>query len=84
MGAIPEFSVSSQDTTLKGFLIVVATWSAGEQKFAPKGISTSGIFDVFACSSTTRGAMNKWRPPPDSAHQIGLETPWVAFLIVGW
>jgi hypothetical protein len=47
-------------------------------------LSTSGIFDVFACISTTKGAMDKRRRQADSAHWIGLETSLVAFLILGW
>ena len=47
-------------------------------------MSISGIFDVCACISTTRGPMDKWRPPLDSGHQIGLDSTLHAFLIVGW
>jgi hypothetical protein len=71
---------------VEGFLMVVE-WNL--VYFCVKicslgGISTSGIFDIFACISTTKGARNKWRPQRDSAHQTGSETPWVASLIVGW
>jgi len=47
-------------------------------KFSPPS------FGRFGCSATTKGAMDKRRPQPDSAHQIGLETILVASLIVGW
>jgi len=47
-------------------------------------ISTIGMFDILAYISTTRRAMDKWRLQPNSAHQIGSETPFVSFLIVGW
>jgi hypothetical protein len=57
-------------------LQVVDALQSGEQTLG--GIFACGIWNIFACSSTTRGAMNKWRPQPDSARQIGLETPWVA------
>jgi hypothetical protein len=41
-------------------------------------------FEHFGCSATAKGAMDKPRPQTDSAHQIGLETSLVAFLILGW
>ena len=41
-------------------------------------------FQRFGYSAPTRWAMDKRRPQADSAHQIGLETSLVAFLIVGW
>jgi hypothetical protein len=73
------------EPTLKGFLIVVGTWSTGGwksllwlHKFSPPS------FECFGCSATTKGAMDKRRPQADSAHQIGLETSLVDFLIVGW
>ena len=71
---------------VEGFLMVVE-WNL--VYFCVKicslgGISTSGIFDIFACISTTKGARSKWRLQRDSAHQTGSETPWVASLIVGW
>ena len=46
------------------------------------GIFTSGIWNVFACSSTTRGVMDKRRPRRDSAHQIGPETSFHTILMV--
>jgi len=42
------------------------------------------MFDILAYISTTRRAMDKWRQQPNSVHQIGSETPLVAFLIVDW
>ena len=41
-------------------------------------------FEPSGYSTTTNGAMDKCRPPLDSTHQIGLDGPWLAFLIVGW
>jgi len=38
--------------------------------------------NVFACSTTTRGAMGKRRLQRDSAHQIGPETPLHTILMV--
>jgi hypothetical protein len=46
------------------------------------GIFTCGILNLFACNSTTKGAMWKWRAWLDSARQIGLETTLTRFLIV--
>ena len=46
------------------------------------GIFSCVIWNVFACSSTTKGDMAKWRPQLDLAHLIGLETPLTRFLIV--
>ena len=71
---------------VEGFLMVVE-WNL--VYFCVKicslgGISTSGIFDIFAWISTTKGVRNKWRLQRDSAHQTGSETPWVASLIIGW
>ena len=69
------------EPTLNGFLIVVAgAWKylLWLNKFSPPS------FERFGCSATTKGAMDKRRPQADSAHQIGLETSLVDFLIVGW
>jgi len=30
-------------------------------------------WNVYACYSTTKAAIDKWMAPPDSTHQIGLE-----------
>ena len=65
---------------VEGFLMVVE-WNL--VYFCVKicslgGISTSGIFDIFAWISTTKGVRNKWRLQRDSAHQTGSETLWVA------
>jgi len=38
--------------------------------------------NVFACSTTTRGAMGKRRPQRDSPHQMGPEIPLHRILIV--
>ena len=46
-------------------------------KFSP-----SEIGNVFACGTGTMNAMDKWRLPFDSAHQIGSEAPWVDALTV--
>ncbi len=43
---------------------------------------SSEIRNVFACSSTTSDAMDKWRPQLDSARQIGPESTLTDFLIV--
>ena len=37
----------------------------------------------FHCSATTSGDMAKRRPPLDSAHRIGLSTPWRSVPDVG-
>jgi hypothetical protein len=49
-----------------------------------RGISAGGIWDAFACSSGTTGAMDKSISQADSAHQIGLKPTLQALLIVGW
>jgi hypothetical protein len=41
-----------------------------------------GIFDLFACNSTTKGAIVKWRPQPDSSRQIGPEPAFEGILII--
>ena len=73
------------ETTPKGFLIVVGTWSTGGWKSLlwMNKISFPS-FQCFGWSVTAKGAMDKLRPQADSAHQIGLETSLVAFLILGW
>jgi hypothetical protein len=46
------------------------------------GIFAYGIFDLFACNSTTNGAIVKWRRQPDSARQMGLDLTFERVLIV--
>jgi len=46
------------------------------------GIFSCGIFNLFACNSTTKRAMTKWRPWLDSARQIGPATTLMDLLIV--
>jgi len=45
-------------------------------------IFTCGIWDIFTCSSTTKGAIAEWRPKLDSTRQRGTEATLEAFLIV--
>jgi len=56
-------------------------YKGGEESLG--GIFTYGIWDVSACSSRTKGAMDKRRSQFDLARQIGLETPLEASLMVG-
>ena len=51
-------------------------------KFVGAEFLAGGIWNIFACSSATRGAMAEWSIQLDSARQIGLETPLTRFLIV--
>ena len=61
-------------------MLVVGCCTGGEETLG--GIFTYGIWNIFACSSRTTGAMDKRSGLLDSTHQIGLETPCVASLIV--
>ena len=46
------------------------------------GIFANGIWNAFACGSSTTGAMDKWILQADLAHQVGLNLTFHAVLIV--
>src|SRR5579859_4204484 len=69
------------ETLLTKFLIVVVGCSTGGKECGGN-FSPSEIGNVLACSSRTKGAMDKRIRQLDSARRIGLETTLTDFLII--
>jgi hypothetical protein len=67
--------------TLLAVLTVGGDAVQGGEK-ALGGIFASGVLNLFACNSTTKGAMVKWRQRLDSAGQKGPEIAMEGVLIL--
>jgi hypothetical protein len=67
--------------TLHAVLIVGGDAVQGGEKTLG-GIFGSGVFNLFACNSTTKGVMVKWRQRLDSAGQKGPEIAMEGVLIL--